>query len=103
MPESLVQQRCWNHPVRGAVCRCPVCHRLFCRECVSEHYSLLLCATCIKASVSAPAQARRRPAALVLVAMALASTLVAWAIFFSVGLFIMESVTLSDRSAWRDR
>jgi len=35
--------------------------------------------------------------------MALASTLLAWAIFFSLGQIIMESVTLADRSAWHDR
>jgi hypothetical protein len=103
MPENLAQQHCWNHSVRGAVCRCPVCHRPFCRECVSEHASRLLCATCIKASVSAPDQARVRRTRLWLPAMALASTLLAWAIFFSLGQFIMESVTLADRSAWRDR
>jgi hypothetical protein len=36
-------------------------------------------------------------------AMAVGSTLLAWAIFFSLGQIIMESVTLADRSAWRDR
>jgi hypothetical protein len=103
MPENVAQQHCWNHPVRGAVCRCPVCHRPFCRECVSEHASRLLCAACIKASVLAPAQPRRRTAGLFLAAMALASTLLAWAVLFSLGQIIMESVTLADRSAWHDR
>jgi hypothetical protein len=35
--------------------------------------------------------------------MALASTLVAWAIFFSLGQIIMDSVTLADRSAWHEQ
>lgn len=104
MPESVPQQHCWNHPVRGAVCRCPICHRPFCRECVSEHDSRLLCAACIKAAVSAPDQAgRRRTASLLWPAVALVSTLLAWAAFFSLGHIIMESVRLADRTAWRDR
>ena len=102
MRESVVQQHCWNHTVRGAVCRCPVCHRPFCRECVSEHDSRLLCATCIRAAVSEPDRARRSTR-IWAPAVILASTLLAWAIFFSLGQFIMESVTLADRSAWRDR
>ena len=104
MPESIPQQHCWNHPGRGAICRCPVCHRSFCHECVSEHDSRLLCASCIKASVLPPGQARiRRTPRLLLPAMALASTLLAWTIFFSLGEIIMESARLADRSAWRDR
>ncbi len=104
MPENVTQQHCWNHPVRGAVCRCPVCHRAFCRECVSEHAARLLCAACIGASVAASVRARARNTAPVLfTAMGFASVLLAWAIFFSIGQIIMESVTLADRSAWRDR
>jgi len=104
MPENVPQQHCWNHPERGAVCRCPLCHRPFCRECVSEHDSQLLCATCIKSSALPPEQKRTRRAARLLVpAVALASTLLAWAFFFSLGQIIMESARLADRSAWRDR
>jgi hypothetical protein len=103
MPENVAHQHCWNHSVRGAVCRCPICQRPFCRECVSEHDARLLCATCIKAASLTPVQARRRTAPLFLAAMALASTLLAWIIFFSLGQIIMESVTVADRSAWHDR
>jgi len=104
MAENVTQQHCWNHPVRGAVCRCPVCHRAFCRECVSEHESRLLCAACIRASVAASDRARvRRTSPVLFTAMAFASTLLAWAIFFSIGQIIMESVTLADRSAWHER
>jgi hypothetical protein len=104
MPSNPLQQLCWNHPVRGAVCACPVCRRSFCRECVSEHDSRLLCASCIQAAVAAPVPSSgRRIARLLVPALALASTLFAWAIFFSLGQIIMETVGLADRSAWRDR
>jgi hypothetical protein len=59
---------------------------------------------CIKASVAALDGRGRRPFAyLLLPALALASTLLAWAAIFSLGQIIMESVTLAERSAWRDR
>lgn len=104
MAENVAQQHCWNHAVRGAVCRCPVCHRPFCRECVSEHEARLLCAICIQASVAGSDRGRsRRGSPLLFTAMALASTLLAWAIFFSLGQIIMESVSLAEHSAWRDR
>jgi len=104
MPENVTRQHCWNHSVRGAVCRCPSCHRAFCSECVSEHESRLLCAACIKASVAVSDGARaRHTGPLLFAAMALGSLLLAWATFFSLGQIIMESVTMADRSAWHDR
>ena len=80
-----IQQRCWNHETREAVCRCPECGRSFCRECVTEHEARLLCASCLAAA------ARRRPSArgglrrLVPACMALAGVLTAWALFYGAG------------------
>ena len=99
MRERLVQQRCWNHESRGAVCRCPNCNRPFCRECVSEHDSRLLCAACIKASVT-PVAARKRTNPFMFPILALLSTIVAWAIFFTLGQIAMETITLAERSRW---
>jgi hypothetical protein len=104
MSEKVVRQQCFNHPARGAACRCPACSRPFCRECVSEHDSRLLCATCLATSVSSPDRWRaRRIAPFVVSLLGLASTLLVWALFFSFGRIIMESVTLVDRYQWRDR
>jgi hypothetical protein len=103
MAENILQQHCWNHAVRGAVCRCPACRRAFCRECVSEHDSRLLCATCIQASLPVENPANRRVARIWVPSLALASALLAWFLFFSLGQIIMESVTLADLSAWRER
>jgi hypothetical protein len=75
-----LQQRCWNHDAREAVCRCPACGRPYCRECVSEHEARLLCAACLSAQVR-PRQAggRRRIRA---AALTLAGILTAWVLFY---------------------
>jgi hypothetical protein len=82
---ATIYQRCWNHEGREAVCRCPECGRSYCRECVTEHQSRLLCAACLTrlARQTAPDSATRRhvlPAALLLGGLALA-----WLLFFSAG------------------
>jgi hypothetical protein len=100
MTGKVVHQQCWNHSERGAVCLCPVCHRGYCRECVSEHDSRLLCAACIKAALPASdAGGSRRSRKVWIPVLAVATTLIAWAAIFSLGQIIMESVTLADRSA----
>jgi len=80
-----IQQRCWNHEAREAVCRCPECGRSFCRECVTEHEARLLCASCLVAA----ARARRSPRGVVRrllpAGMALAGVLLAWTVFYSAG------------------
>lgn len=59
---TLSSERCFNHPLREAVARCPECGRHFCRECVSEHEDRLLCAFCID-RLLAGSRHRRRPLA----------------------------------------
>lgn len=44
---GLALQRCALHPAREAVCRCPLCSRLYCRECVTEHEERLICSACL--------------------------------------------------------
>lgn len=53
-------RRCFHHPPREAVARCPECGRFFCRECVVEHIGRLLCTDCI-ARTGADGAARRAP------------------------------------------
>ena len=85
MTGMAIQQRCWNHEAREAVCRCPECGRSFCRECVTEHEARLLCASCL-AAVARTRQSRsagmRR---LVPAAMALGGMLLAWTVFYGAG------------------
>lgn len=56
--KDLASQRCINHPHREAAARCPECGRFFCRECVVEHDTRVLCASCL-AKLTRPARKKR--------------------------------------------
>jgi hypothetical protein len=98
-----LQQRCWNHEAREAVCRCPQCGRSFCRECVTEHETRLLCAACLRNLVQAGAARRSRRRRMVAAAMTLAGVILAWAVFFAAGESLITLTERSERMAWQDR
>jgi hypothetical protein len=85
MTGPAIQQRCWNHEAREAVCRCPECGRSFCRECVTEHEARLLCASCLIAVTRARQLQRAGMRRLLPAAMALAGILLAWTVFYGAG------------------
>lgn len=97
----MLQQRCWNHESREAVCRCPGCGRSYCRECVTEHESRLLCAVCL-AKVAGAASPRRR-AGLLTAGMAVSGLLLAWLIFFGSGEAILLLITRLEQASWLSR
>ena len=104
MSVQAIQQRCWNHELREAVCRCPGCGRSFCRECVTEHESRLLCAMCLRKLARAPERqvpVRRR--GLVPVAMALAGIMIAWVVFFAAGEAMLTLAVRAEQTAWQNR
>ena len=45
---AIAQRRCFHHPIREAVARCPACRDYYCRECVTEHDNRVICAGCLK-------------------------------------------------------
>jgi hypothetical protein len=101
MSAAIVQQRCWNHEAREAVCRCPECGRSFCRECVTEHEARLLCANCLQ---SLGGRARRRRGRTVGAAfLALAGIFLAWLLFFSAGEAMILMVQRVEQRAWQSR
>jgi hypothetical protein len=97
-----LQQRCWNHQEREASCRCPHCRRAFCRECVTEHQSRLLCATCLEAAASQPNQSRRVFRRFLPAGMALAGLVLAWFVFYGMGQAFLESMARPEPT-WQDR
>ena len=97
------QQRCWNHEGREAVCRCPQCGRSYCRECVSEHETRLLCAACLKSLAERPAPRRRSLRRAAPAALALAGVLTAWAVYFAGAEAVMTLVDRAERSQWQTR
>jgi hypothetical protein len=90
MADLLIHQRCWNHASREAVCRCPACGRYFCRECVTEHESRLLCAACLRASARTAPRRRARFRALIAAIAALGSVVFSWLIFYVGGEMLLE-------------
>jgi hypothetical protein len=101
MTPLVLEQRCRNHEDREAVCRCPRCGRSFCRECVTEHQSRLLCAACLR-SVAHQSRSRSRifrrflPAAMVL-----AGFVLAWFVFYGAGVALLESTAHMEQSIWQ--
>gem|GEM_PF-981684 len=87
--EQLILKRCYNHPSREAVALCPRCQRFFCRECVTEHESQMICALCL-ASLQARSQKPSREIFPVIgkAFLCVASFILTWLIFYSFGLGI---------------
>lgn len=98
-----MQQRCWNHENREAVCRCPECGRSYCRECVSEHQARLLCAVCLSKIAQSAAVQRRPLRGMASIAMTLAGLLLAWVVLFGMGESLLILAERSEQSSWQNR
>ena len=103
MNQLALQQRCWNHEAREAVCRCPPCGRSFCRECVTEHESRLLCAACLRHAAQTASARRGKLRRLAAVGMTLAGVILAWAIVFGAGEGLITITERSERMSWQGR
>lgn len=88
---TLARQRCFNHETREAACRCPSCHRFFCRECVALFESRLLCAQCLAAAVNAEdTELSNKRLSMASVALAVLGFLLIWLIFYFAGWSILQ-------------
>ena len=90
MAAPLSEARCFLHPQREAVARCPDCRRYFCRECVTEHAGRVLCTDCL-ASRTQPETGRERIyGGLRALIQFLSATVVLWMLFFYLGRILMS-------------
>src|SRR5690349_13172562 len=92
MRTGLALQKCFNHPSREAVAKCPECARSFCRECVVEHEDRIICAGCLARKVADRARVNRafNLAPLWRAAAAAAGLVFAWIFFFTVGRAVLS-------------
>lgn len=92
MSQRLTIQRCWNHTGREAVAKCPECSRFYCRECIVEHDSIVICSACLARTTVAVEKPRRRVnlAPVLNVAAALLGLVVVWIVFFSAGRLLLQ-------------
>ena len=100
MADVVARQRCLNHSAREAVARCTVCARYYCCECVVESDDRLVCATCLKASRKARVQTRQRSAALQIWIVAAAGFMMAWTVFYLIGLALLMIPSGSGAAVW---
>jgi hypothetical protein len=100
---AVARQRCLNHPAREAVARCTVCARYYCRECVVETDDRLVCASCLAALRKAKAQLPGGSATLQLGIAALAGFVIAWIVFYTVGLALLMIPSGSGAAVWGSR
>ena len=98
-----LQQRCWNHEAREAVCRCPECGRGFCHECVTEHESRLLCATCLAAISRTADTGHSTWRSLLPTAMLMGGMLLSWIFFYAAGQSVSFFVYRAEQSSWQPR
>ena len=101
MSRAVLQQRCWNHEAREAVCLCPECGRSYCRECTSEHESRLLCAACLRTILRERQSEPGSRRAFGLAGFALAGILLGWAILFGMGEAVMSFNARLEQTIWQ--
>jgi hypothetical protein len=87
---ELTQQRCLNHTEREAVARCPACVQFFCRECITEHEGIVICATCLRRQSAPTTERRTNWNRLGRLGLAAAGVLAAWLWFFSAGQILLS-------------
>lgn len=98
-----VDHRCWNHEGREAVCRCPECGRSFCRECVSEHQSRLLCAACLARAAEGRRSKRSPLRRLAIPLLAVAGIGLAWVVLFGAGESMLILAERAEQASWQSR
>jgi len=100
----MIQQRCANHEFREAASRCPVCHRYFCRECVTEHEDRVLCADCLRKLIAREAVRTSGLRGLLRGLLPIGGLLLAWLFFYGVGrTLLLIPAAVHDGSIWESR
>jgi len=103
MTSTLSRTRCFHHPDREAVGRCPDCGHFFCRECLIEHDGRMTCTRCLaERTGEESSETRRFRISSVLMAglswtIALMSFWVVWGFFY-----VMGRILIFLRHEWQE-
>jgi hypothetical protein len=81
---AISARRCFNHGMREAVARCPLCGKFYCRECIAEHDGRMICARCLLPGGASRRKGRYLTGFLRAIQL-LAGVLVLWFAFFLAG------------------
>lgn len=99
---ALSHQRCFHHPEREAIARCPECRRFFCRECITEHEERVICASCLRHQHPQHARGRGTLPGLLRLSQFALGLLAAWFFFYLVGeLLLQMPSSFHDGTLWQ--
>jgi len=100
---AITQARCFHHPDREAVARCPECERFFCRECITEHEDRVICANCLRVMADSASRTGMRTAGIRMLLHLLLSFMLAWLVFYSAGRTLLKLPTsFHEGTIWRE-
>ena len=99
---ELHHRRCANHAQREAAARCPECKRFFCRECITEHESRVLCATCLAKILAPGKKGKARFRGVFRFAQLAVGFFVAWLVFYALGdLLLRIPTSFHEGEVWK--
>jgi hypothetical protein len=87
---SLAAQRCFHHPSREAVARCPECGHYYCRECITEHEDRVICASCLRERAGKREKRKSRLGGVLVAGRWAMAFLVAWIYFHCIARMLVS-------------
>jgi hypothetical protein len=98
----LIHQRCFHHATREASARCPQCGHHYCRECIAEHAGKLICAACLRRSMTTPSSSGRWFAGLGRAIQLAVGVFLAWIFFYQSGRLLLQLPSaFHEGTIWR--
>lgn len=100
--KTLSRQRCLVHIEREAVARCFECLHFFCRECILEHESKMICSGCLRKLIDRNKPAAKGRGLLGSSVLLTGSMLFLWLLFYLMGSIVLKIPhSFHDGSVWK--
>jgi hypothetical protein len=102
--DQLHRQRCFHHAEREAVAQCPPCQHYYCRECITEHNSRVMCKTCLNALTLAPPARGGIRRIILAFSQFLLGFVLLWILFTSLGQFLIAlPSSFHEGTVWQEK